>query len=98
MILKKCFVNVRIYTVWIHLMVINGAFHSSTKKNNFSLLFNFQMCDITKKNKTLYCVVQNTSCQPGFSTMALRFDQMFYDEDTQVMQDTLTQTHTVILY
>lgn len=48
----------------------------------------------------MYCVIQNTSCQPGFSTAALRFDLMFYDEDTQVMQDmptlilTFTQAHT----
>lgn len=40
------------------------------------------------------------SCQPGFSTMDLRFDLIFCDEETQVMQDvgthtlTLTQAHT----
>lgn len=42
---------------------------------------------------TMYRVIQNISCQTGFSTMNMRFDKIFCDEETQFMQD-MSQAHT----
>lgn len=41
----------------------------------------------------MYCVIQNMSCQTGFSTTNTWFDKIFFDEETQFMQD-MSQAHT----